>query len=73
MKYIITAKPGSGTNKVVWDDEMHATIWCKAKPLKGEATTQIHELLAKDLGIAKTRLVLLAGRTGRVKTFELPE
>lgn len=69
MKYIITAKPGSGANKVVWDDEMHATVWCTSKPTKGQATDHIQEILAADLKIAKTRLVLLAGRTGRVKTF----
>ncbi|CAN5195123.1 hypothetical protein BH11PAT4_BH11PAT4_6060 [soil metagenome] len=69
MKYIVTAKPGSGVNKVVWDDEMHATIWCTSKPTKGDATTHIHAILAEALGIPKTCLILLAGRTGRVKTF----
>jgi uncharacterized protein YggU (UPF0235/DUF167 family) len=63
MKYIVTAKPGSAVNRVVWDDEMHATVWCTSNPTKGEATTHIHSLLAEALGIPKTRLILRAGRT----------
>ncbi|MFV0303040.1 MAG: DUF167 domain-containing protein [Paracoccus sp. (in: a-proteobacteria)] len=40
-------------------------------PEGGRANAQVQKLLAKALGVAKTRLVLVRGATGRDKVFRL--
>ena len=40
-----------------------------AAPEKGKANKAIAQLLAKTLGIAKSRVVLQSGETSRKKTF----
>jgi uncharacterized protein YggU (UPF0235/DUF167 family) len=40
-------------------------------PEGGRANAEVQKLLAKSLGVAKTRLVLIRGGTGRDKQFRL--
>jgi uncharacterized protein len=42
-----------------------------APPANGAANAAAQDLLAEALGVAKTRLVLVAGTTSRVKCFRL--
>lgn len=42
-----------------------------APPEDGRANEAVRELLAKALGVAKTRLTLIRGQTARNKTFRL--
>lgn len=42
-----------------------------APPADGAANAAVQDLLAEALGVAKTRLVLIAGATSRVKRFRL--
>ncbi|ETX15856.1 hypothetical protein OCH239_11785 [Roseivivax halodurans JCM 10272] len=42
-----------------------------APPEDGKANAAVQKLLAKALGIAKTRLTLIAGQTSRDKVFRI--
>ena len=46
-------------------------VWTPAAPDRGEANAAVTRLLARQLGIAPTRLVLRRGATSRNKLFEL--
>ncbi len=46
-------------------------VWVTAVPEDGKANEAIRKLLAKSLGIAKSRLTLIAGHVARDKVFEI--
>ncbi len=55
---------------VGWEGE-RLKIKVTAPPEKGEANRAVVRLLAKSLGIAQNRIVLLKGETNRLKEFLL--
>ena len=46
-------------------------VYVTAAPENGKANKAVQKLLAKSMGVAKTRLTLLRGQTSRDKTFRL--
>jgi uncharacterized protein len=46
-------------------------VWTTAAPDRGEANSAVTRILARELGVAPTRLVLRRGATSRNKLFEL--
>lgn len=44
-----------------------------APPVDGEANAALVKLLAKSLGIARSRVRLVAGQTARIKTVEIDD
>lgn len=46
-------------------------VYTTALPADGKANAAVTKLLAKSLGIAKTRLTLVRGATARDKTFRI--
>lgn len=46
-------------------------VYVTAPPDKGKANEAIRKILAKRLGVPKSRLVLLRGETGRDKQFRI--
>jgi len=46
-------------------------VYVTTVPEDGKATAAVAKLLAKALGVAKTRLTLLRGATSRDKTFRI--
>lgn len=46
-------------------------VWVTAPPADGKANEAVRKLLAKALGVAKTRLTLVRGETSREKRFRL--
>jgi uncharacterized protein len=48
-------------------------IWTTAAPDRGEANSAVARLLARELGVAPSRLVLRRGATSRSKLFEVLE
>ncbi len=61
---------GAGRNTVTRTGATIA-VFVTAAPENGKANTAVQALLAKALGIAKTRLVLIRGQTARNKTFRV--
>ncbi len=46
-------------------------IWTTAPPDKGAANAAVMKMLANELGIAPSRLILKRGTTSRQKLFEI--
>lgn len=66
----VRVTPRAGRNEVTRDGD-RLMVRVTAIPDGGKANAAVIKLLAKSLGIAKTRLVLRRGQTARDKVFEI--
>jgi uncharacterized protein (TIGR00251 family) len=68
----VIVKPNSSKGPVVVvGDDGALTIHLRAKPHGGEANRELIETLAKHLGIAKTKLAIIAGHKSRIKRIKI--
>lgn len=65
----VRAKPASHHNAVQGVHDGALRVCVTAAPEKGKANKSIGELLAKTLGIAKSHVQLIAGKTSSHKRF----
>lgn len=66
----VRVTPRASRARVVEEDGA-VRVWVTVPPEGGKANKAVQALLAKALGVAKTRLVLVQGETARDKVFEL--
>lgn len=66
----VRATPKASANRIVPDGGV-LRVYVTAAPDKGRANAAIIKLLAKSLGIPKTRVTLIRGETGRDKVFRV--
>jgi len=66
----VRVAPKAARSRVVYEDG-ELRIYVTTVPEDGKATAAVQKLLAKALGVAKTRLVLIRGQTARDKVFRL--
>lgn len=66
----VRVTPRASRNAVVLDGET-IRVLVTVVPEDGKANAAVVKLLAKALGVAKTRLALLRGATSRDKVFRL--
>lgn len=66
----VRVTPRAARNEVLRDGAAVA-VRVTAMPEDGKANEAVRKLLAKALGVAKTRLVLVRGQTARDKTFRV--
>ena len=73
MRMILTVhvKPGARHESVEWIDEDTLKISVTAAAQKGRATEAVVEVLATELGIAKSTIILHRGATSRIKQFKI--
>lgn len=64
-------KPGSSENRIQWLSETEAKVWLTAAPEKGKANKALIDMLAKDMGVAKSLIQIKYGKTAKVKTIEI--
>lgn len=63
--------PRASRNAIVAEADGTLRAYVTTVPEDGKATLAIAKLLAKSLGIARTRLVLIRGATARDKVFRV--
>lgn len=68
--FAIKATPKASRDRIVTDDST-IRVYVTAPADKGKANEAIRKLLAKALGVPKTRLTLVRGDTSRDKQFRL--
>ncbi|MDG2341021.1 MAG: DUF167 domain-containing protein [Paracoccaceae bacterium] len=66
----VRVTPKASRNAVKVEDGV-IKIYVTTVPEGGKATVAVQKLLAKELGIAKTRLSLVRGASSREKTFRV--
>ncbi|MDO6798024.1 DUF167 domain-containing protein [Shimia thalassica] len=57
------------SRNVVKVEEGQIRVYVTTVPEGGKANAAVQKLLAKQMGLAKSRLVLIRGQTARDKTF----
>lgn len=66
----VRVTPNARDTKVEMDGDT-IKVSVTATPSDGQANAAVVKLLAKALGVAKTRLTLVHGQKARIKTFRL--
>lgn len=67
-----SARPGIGDWKIDPGGRSFLEVRVAAAPADGVANDEIIKLLAKALGLAKSSLSIVSGRTAQLKRIELP-
>jgi len=63
-------QPRASRNRIVFESNA-IRIWVTASPTDGEANAAVCELLAKFLGVAKTRVEVVRGHSSRSKRLSI--
>ncbi|MDP3999206.1 MAG: DUF167 domain-containing protein [bacterium] len=71
MKIFIHAKPGSKKELVEKISPNTFTVFVKARPEKGLANEAVIKIVAEYLGVAKSRVRIMAGQTSQKKILEV--
>ncbi|SMP14665.1 DUF167 domain-containing protein [Shimia sagamensis] len=66
----VRVTPKASRNRVVRDGEV-LRVYVTVVPENGKANAAVQKLLAKALGLAKSRLSLIRGTTSRDKVFRV--
>jgi uncharacterized protein (TIGR00251 family) len=66
----VRVKPRSSRNAIEVVDGV-VKVWLTAPPIDGQANAALCELIAKKLGIAKSRVQVIRGETSRSKHVEI--
>lgn len=66
----VRVTPKASRNKVDVQDGA-IRVYVTTVPENGKATAAVQKLLAKSMGIAKSRLTLIRGQTNRDKVFRV--
>ena len=67
----VTVHPRAGKDAIVPLGPGRFDVWVKAKPVDGQANDAVIRLLAHHLDVARQRVQLVKGRTGRKKLFRI--
>ena len=68
----VTVKPGSRKGPLVEsDDDGRLTVYVTERAVDGKATAAVIAVLAKHLGVPRSRVELVSGATARIKRFRV--
>ncbi|MGI3165243.1 DUF167 domain-containing protein [Pseudooceanicola sp. 200-1SW] len=65
--------PKAARDRIVAEGDGPLRVYVTALPEDGKANEAVRKLLAKSLGLAKSRLLLVRGQTARDKVFRIEE
>ncbi len=70
-EFAVTVTPKASRDRVVRDEAGALRVYVTCVPEDGKANAAVQKLLARAIGIAKTRLVLVRGQTSRTKVWRV--
>ncbi len=70
---MVHVQPRASRNKIVGPHGERLKIAVQSPPADGKANKALQKLLAKHLGLPKSRVLLRSGHTSREKTFLLKD
>jgi uncharacterized protein YggU (UPF0235/DUF167 family) len=71
MRIYVKVVPRSSQNKVEQTAKNEYKVWVTVVPEKGKANDAVVKNLAKYFKIAKSRVIIIAGRTTRIKIIDI--
>ena len=69
MKLYVRAKAGAGKDQIKKSDVNHWEVWTTKAPIKNGANKAITNMVAKELGVAKSRVEIISGDRSRLKVI----
>ena len=66
----VRVTPKASRNRITYEDS-NIRVYVTTVPEGGKATKEVAKLLAKALGVPKSRLILIRGATSRDKVFRI--
>ena len=69
MKLYVWTKAGARRDQIKKSDENHWEIWTTRLPIKNNANKTITDMVAKELGVAKSRVEIISGNKSRLKVI----
>lgn len=69
----VKVHPGARRNHVEWDGPDSCRVKLTAPPVDGKANEALVELLAENLGLRRSRVLVIRGLTSRQKTIQITE
>jgi len=67
----VKVTPRSSRNTISLESDQSLKIWVTAAPTDGQANKAVCDLLAKELGIAKSNVSIAKGGTSREKVLRI--
>ena len=67
----VRVTPKASRNRIAREEDGAIRVYVTVAPEGGKANAAVQKLLAKALGVAKSRLVLVRGHTARDKVFRI--
>ena len=71
MRISVRVIPGGRSNEVVELGEGAYKVKVTTVPEKGKANASVQKLLARHIGVSKSKLILVKGETSQDKIFEI--
>jgi len=67
----IHASPGARVERLVVEETGEVRIWINTPPVEGRANRRLIQFLSERLGVAKSRISIDKGASGRIKTVDI--
>ncbi|MCW9042704.1 MAG: DUF167 domain-containing protein [Pseudopelagicola sp.] len=67
----VRVTPKASRNRIVREEDGKIRVYVTVVPEGGKANAAVQKLLAKALGVAKSRLTLIRGQTAHDKVFRV--
>lgn len=71
MRIYVKVTPRAGKNEVIKISDAEYKVRVTAAPEKGKANEKVIELLAYYLAVPKSSIIIIAGRSARVKIIDV--
>ncbi len=71
MRLSVRAQPRASRSELAGEHDGALKVRLAAPPVEGEANRELVRFLAKLLGVARSRVTVVAGETGRSKVVEV--
>ncbi len=71
VRLSVRAQPRASRSELAGEHDGALKVRLAAPPVEGEANRELERFLAKQLGVARSRVAVVAGETGRNKVVEV--
>ena len=69
--FTVKVQPGASKNEIVGVQGDALKVKINAPPMKGKANRALIDFLAKHLGVKKSEVEIISGRTSRIKKIKV--
>ncbi len=71
MRIVVRVKPGSSKGPLIEQGENELIVHVKEKAIDGDANEGVIKALSEHFDVAKSRITIVRGHTGRIKQVDV--